>query len=77
MDTMVEIVAEAMEVKRRELIHRPLATIWEELAVTAIDAMRRPQGGMLAAGAVGSGDGDMALARGVWEAMIDFALIDR
>lgn len=41
----IEIAAVAMERRRRELIERPLATIWRELAKTALQAIEgRPSG---------------------------------
>ncbi|WP_234053678.1 MULTISPECIES: hypothetical protein [unclassified Xanthobacter] len=39
-DHMIEQVAKAMRAKRRELIARPIADIWSELATTAIEALR-------------------------------------
>lgn len=37
----VRVVAEAMKMKRRELIAQPLDSIWEELAKVAIDEASR------------------------------------
>ncbi|WP_141339713.1 hypothetical protein [Bradyrhizobium sp. USDA 3458] len=42
MSEMQERVAAAMEKRRAELINQPLARIWPELAVAAIEAMREP-----------------------------------
>ncbi|WP_375764220.1 hypothetical protein ACE10X_13135 [Bradyrhizobium sp. Pha-3] len=42
MSEMQERVAAAMEKRRAELINQPLARIWPELAVAAIQAMRAP-----------------------------------
>lgn len=46
---MQERVARAMEARRAELIARPLARVWDELAIAAMEAMREPNTRMLAA----------------------------
>lgn len=42
--------ADAMEKKRAELIHQPLARIWRELALAAIQSLREPTDAMLISG---------------------------
>lgn len=39
MTTTIDRVANAMEARRRELIAKPLASIWPELAKAAVEAM--------------------------------------
>lgn len=40
-ENTVEVVAKAMEERRKELIARPLAFIWKELAEVAIESLRK------------------------------------
>lgn len=74
--SMIEKLARAMEVRRRELIGQPLARIWEALAETAIEAMREPTEEMISAGDVECEDKGMGLGRAelIYVAMIDAAL---
>jgi len=46
----VDRAAKAMERKRAELIHQPLARIWRELAQAAIASLREPTDAMLISG---------------------------
>lgn len=42
-----ERIAKTMAEKRRELISKPLANIWDELALAALKAVREPTQGMI------------------------------
>ena len=79
---MVARVSAAMEAKRRELIARPLADVWPELARVAIEAMREPSWEMCAVGGLthstmvftGHAELDEPDCRYIFEAMMDAAL---
>lgn len=58
-------IAEAMAERRRKLISRPLASIWDELALAAMQAMREPTPVMLSVG-----DRFAFYSRGIWRAML-------
>ncbi|MCS3451939.1 hypothetical protein M2222_008284 [Bradyrhizobium elkanii] len=76
MSEMQERVVGAMEKRRAELINQPLARIWPELAVAAIEAMREPTEVMISAAFAADGT-NMPLALGyddAYRAMIDAVL---
>lgn len=78
-DRKIEQVARAMEVRRAELIAKPLSRIWPELSRAAIEAMREPTRGMVEDGYAALMDWDARTGedKGIsdtWVAMINAAL---
>lgn len=78
--TKIEEVTAAIKARREELIERPLARIYTDLALAAVAAMREPSREMWAAGGnatVGKTTVHHDKITGdVWQAMIDAALAE-
>lgn len=74
MTDFVDRGAEAMRVKRRELIAQPLDRIWPDLMRAALEAMREPTDAMVTAADGEYRDDDRVALVGEWQTMIDAAL---
>ena len=64
-------VARAMEARRAELIARPLARVWDDLALAAMEAMREPNTQMLAAAQSAWRDDPERRTSTLYRAMLD------